>query len=163
MLNLKKLTVLLVASMICMQAFSADDSTVKIAKVEFSKVKDLLIERVFKKSNNIALKKKYEEKKQKKKAQMKAIMEAQKKGKFNPMDFVGDFASDMAGGRNKDVENLAKGELILIIEKLYPKQYKFIYNESYGDSVLFTALAIPDITDNIKQFLLKEKLKSETK
>lgn len=163
MLNMKKLIVLLVASMICMQAFSADDSTVKIAKVEFSKIRDLLMERVLKKSKDSELKKKYEEKQQKKKAQMKAIMAAHKKGNFNPMDFAADFASDIAGGRNKDVENLAKGELILIIEKIYPKQYKFIYNESYGDSVLFTELAIPDITDNIKQFLLKEKIKSETK
>ena len=56
MLSKKKLIVLMLASMICMKAFPADDSIVKIAKVEFSKLKNLLIERVFKKSNNIELK-----------------------------------------------------------------------------------------------------------
>ena len=63
---------------------------------------------------------------------------------------------------SRGIDNLAKTELILIIEELYKDKYQVVIGKTYIDSVLYTTGPIPDITASIKQHLLKQTVVEET-
>lgn len=157
---MKVLVVLLLSLMLFPVAASADNGDSGIAKVKFSDLKELLLERVFAQKGNEGLRKKYQDIQEQKKNSQKKMMESMKSGSFNPLEYADEA---MSGSREekKKIEELAKGELIRIIEKLYPNTFKLIMNDTYSDNILYTSVLIPDITPNIRQYLLKAKVQTE--
>ena len=139
----------------------AEDKDSGIAKAKFSDLEEMLLERVFAKKGNEELKKRHYENIERQKNVQEKIEKAMASGNFNPMEYT----TDMAGSRqdNDAIENLAKAELILVIEKLYANRFKLILNETYSGSILYTSILIPDITPNIKQYLLKVKASANEK
>ncbi|GAF77925.1 unnamed protein product [marine sediment metagenome] len=140
----------------------AEDKDSGIAKIKFSDLKELLLERVFAKKGNEELKKRHYESIERQKNVQEKMQKAMASGNFNPMEY----AADMIPGSMQDkdaIENLAKAELILVIEKLYANRFKLILNETYGGSILYTSVLIPDITPNVKQYLLKVKASANAK
>jgi len=63
----------------------------------------------------------------------------------------------------KKVDELAEAELIDIIERIFPNKYKLILRDSFGGGILYTSITIPDITQNVKQHLLKLKITEPVK
>ena len=152
--------VLILALMLFPVTASADNGDSGIAKVKFRDLKELLLERVFALKGNEGLRKVYRDNQEQKKKSQKKMMEAMKSGNWNPMEY-GDEA--ISGNREdeKKIEELAKAELIRIIEKLYPNKFMLIMNDTFGDNILYTSVLIPDITSNIRQYLLKAKVREE--
>jgi hypothetical protein len=134
-----------------------------VAKVDFDTLEPLLLEVAFSRPGNKNLQTQHLASKKKQDDMMKKIMEAQSKGKrIDPYKMAG--AMGMPGQRNgkKQVENLARAELILIIEKLYKDKYRLVISKTYKDSILYATDPIPDITASIKQHLLKQKTVDKT-
>jgi len=99
-------------------AFNAfGQEAVRVAKVDFREIEPLLLEAAFAKPENAELKKSYEATQQKQKEMMGRMLDAQKSGAFNPMEFARDFASK-PWDTEKAARNLARGELIAVIEEI---------------------------------------------
>ncbi|MDP8214782.1 MAG: hypothetical protein RAO92_00080 [Candidatus Euphemobacter frigidus] len=152
--------VLILALMLFPVTASADNGDSGIAKVKFRDLKELLLERVFALKGNEGLRKVYRDNQEQKKKSQKKMMEAMKSGNWNPMEY-GDEA--ISGNREdeKKIEELAKAELIRIIEKLYPNKFKLVLDDMFSDNILYTSVLIPDITLNIRQYLIKAKLAAD--
>jgi hypothetical protein len=152
---MKKLLCLLV---ICLSASVAiADEFTSVAKVDFEEIEDLLLEVAFANPQNKEFQEKHLASKKKQADMVKKIMESQRDGKpINPYEMAGSM-TDLDGAGGKSIENLARAELILIIEKLYKDKYQLVISKTYQDPILYTTRPIPDITSNIKQYLLKKK------
>ena len=152
---MKKLLCLLVIYVSASVAV-ADEFT-SVAKVDFEEIKDLLLDVAFANPQNKEFQEKHLASQKKHDDMMKKIMESQREGKrIDPYEMAGSMMIPNASGKD-EIENLARAELILIIEKLYKDKYQLVISETYNDSILFTTSPIPDITSNIKQYLLKKK------
>lgn len=151
------ITALVVAISIC--NLNATDSKSKVAMVDLDQVKNLLLDRAFKRSGNADLKKKHEEIEKKQQEAQKKIQAATMSGKsFNPMDFAKDMMPTNMNERKK-INTLIDEELIIVVNELFPKEYILIFKKSYGNNVLYTSIVISDITQNIKQYLILQKTK----
>ncbi|MEE9368263.1 MAG: hypothetical protein V3V05_05305 [Pontiella sp.] len=150
---MKKLLCLLA---ICLSVSVATaDEFASIAKIDFNEIKDLLLDVAFANPQNKEFQEKHLASKKKHDDMMKKIMESQRDGKpIDPYEMAGSM-TDLTG--TKAIENLARAELILIIEKLYKDQYQLVISKTHQDPVLYTTSPIPDLTSSIKQYLLKEK------
>jgi len=140
----------------------AEELDSSIAKLNFRKLSELLLERVFAKKGNEEIEKSYQEFLERQKMGIKKMQEAVASGNYNPMEYV----KTVLPGVMKDqdeIDNYAKAELLLVIEELYPNRFKLIINGNYNDPILYTSLIIPDITPNIKQYLLKNMASSNVK
>jgi len=134
--------VLILALMLFPVTASADNGDSGIAKVKFRDLKELLLERVFALKGNEGLRKVYRDNQEQKKKSQKKMMEAMKSGNWNPMEY-GDEA--ISGNREdeKKIEELAKAELIRIIEKLYPNKFKLVLDDMFSDNILYTSVFDP--------------------
>ena len=157
---MRVLVVVVLSLMVFPVAASADNGESGIALVKFSELKELLLERVFAQKGNEGLRKQYLEIQDREKNSRKEMMDAVKSGNFDPLEYATEELPGMFQDEEK-IEDLAKAELVRIIEKLYPEKFKLIMNDSYGSDILYTSILVPDITSNIKQYLLKEKVKVE--
>ena len=127
----------------------AAESQVGIAKVDMRELEPLLLEVAFAKPENQEVRDKY--------VALQEHERALRAGEIGVEEAVRSFAF----GRmelNDAVEDLAKGELIVLIEDMFGDRYQLIVNDGYGGGVLYTQAAIPDITPNIRQRLLKNRL-----
>lgn len=130
-----------------------------VAKVDFDVLQPLLLDVAFSRPQNKELKTQHLTSKKKHDDMMKKIMEAQRVGKrIDPYEMAGAMGAPSEHDSKKQVENLARAELILIIEKLYKNKYQLVISKTYKDSILYATCPIPDITASIKQHLLKEKV-----
>ncbi len=160
---MSKKIVLVILLILCVQNFCfAEKTSISVAKIQFREVEPLLLELVFSKPENKELKDSYQTYKELEDSMMRKALEMQETGEFNPMDFTETFSSSNMDEQKK-IENLVKGELIVLIEKLFGKQYQVIISESYQDNILYTDIVIPDITANIRQYLLKLKITGVSK
>lgn len=142
-----------------------------VASIDFSKIEDLLVEIAINKPENAELKISYDAMKKASEKYMEKIQERSvKMMSGEKVDF-----NDLATTQNfqetatieKKTDELAEAELILVIEKLFPERFNLIINreEAFGSSsgVLYTSIVIPDITANVKQYLLKQKVLGDNK
>jgi hypothetical protein len=136
-----------------------DSST---AKLNFRKLSELLLERVFAKEGNEEIEKRYQEFLERQKMGIKKMQEAFASGNYNPMEYTKTVLPGIMQDQKK-IDNYAKAELLLVIEELYPNRFKLIINETYNEPILYSSFIIPDITPNIKQYLLKNQASVNTK
>ena len=138
------------ASFVC-----AQDSSVQVARVDYSKVEDLLEEVVLSQPENKELGERFKSRKAKAEEQQKRMQEAIMKGeKINPMEAA---AGIMIGSRDdKKVELLCEKHLLEVIEKTAGDKYQLVLKSSYTSSLLYTKIAIDDVTDLVRQELLRQ-------
>lgn len=136
----------------------AEETQVNIAKINFDKIEPLLLDLAFSNPENQELKEKHKTFKEAENNMMHKALEMHKTGNFDAMEIAGDYTPNKVK-EQQTIENLAKGELIVIIEKLYGKKYQLIINDSgvFKNQILYTNLIVSDITANIEQYLLKLK------
>ena len=157
---MRVLVVLLLSLMLFLVAASADNGDSGIAKIKFDDLKELLLEKVFAQKGNEGLRKKYQDIQEDEKKNQKKLMTSMKEGSFDLIDYASDGLAGNFEAEEK-IEDIAKAELIRIIEKLYPNKFMLIMNDTFGDNILYTSVLIPDITSNIRQYLLKAKVREE--
>ena len=135
---------------------SAEDQMVHIAKLDYSQVEVLLEEVVFSRPENKELGDRHRAKNRKFSDAMEKIQQAIANGeKYNPMD-VGFDMMDMGSDDKKRLEILSEKLLLEIIEKSVGEKYQVILKSDFKSSVLYTKIAIDDITAMVRQELLKQ-------
>lgn len=127
---------------------------VSVAKVDFTEVDDLLKAVVMSLPANKELGERFKAQQAKEKEAQEKMQEAFMKGKkINPMEA----ASMMLGSDDKKkVEMLCEKHLLEIIEKTMGDKYQIVLKASYSSSLLYTKVAIDDVTDLIRQELLRQ-------
>lgn len=147
-------------TLICLTvSTAAAQELASVAKVDFDALEPLLLEVAFSRPKNKNLQTEHFASKKKHDDMMKKIMESQREGKrIDPYEMAGAMGMPDQLNSKKKIENLARAELILIIETLYENKYQLVISKSYNDSILYATSPIPDITASIKQHLLKQKV-----
>ncbi len=130
----------------------AADPQVGVAKIDMSELEPLLLEQAFAKPENYEIRDRYVASQERERAFMSGDEEARKAARS--------FGFDQFEIK-PIVEDLAKAELIVLIEDMFGDRYQLIINDGYGGGILYTSIAIPDITPNIRQRLLKDRLASQ--
>jgi hypothetical protein len=133
----------------------ADDIPIRVAKIDFNEVEPLLLELIFSQPEHKELKKKYQSIKERRDSILEKMFDEKSPGKFISQEFTKDLGTDMA--IEHKVENLVKGRLICIIKELFADKYQLIINDQFSNTILYTKLEMPDVTANVKQYLLETK------
>jgi hypothetical protein len=144
------LAVVLCAFSIC----RAGEPGMSVAKVDMRELEPLLLEVAFKKPENQLLRDWY--------AELQEQERAMRSGEVDIEEAARSFVFDRIDNE-RAVEDLAKGELIVLIEDMFGDRYQLVVNDGYGGGILYTQIAIPDITPNIKQRLLTDRIASQTR
>jgi hypothetical protein len=135
-------------------AFAEEPPRVTVAKVDYSEIDDLLAEVVLSKEGNEELRDRYNAKE---KAAKDAQDRMQKKimaGEgFDPMEAAGSFMHD--DGDKKKVDQLCEKHLLELIEQTFEGRYDLVFKNDYRSSLIYSKIAINDVTVIIKQELLK--------
>ena len=130
-----------------------------VAKVDFATLQPLLLEVAFARPQNKDLQTQYLASK-KKFADMMKTFDRDDKNRMERMAREELAMNKLMASRR--VKNLTRAELILIIEELYKDKYQVVISKTFNDPVLYTTGPIPDITDSIKQHLLKQTVVEKT-
>ena len=141
-------------------AVSAEEGQNGIAMVDFYDLQDLLLERVFSRKGNEGLREEYQKIQEKEQKSRQKMMESIQSSTFNPMEYADEMMGETRTTKKK-IEELARGELIRTIEELFAGKFRVILNDTYGNDILYTSITIPDLTPNVRQYLLREKTGSE--
>ena len=150
------ITLLTLLALITSSVFAAENP-VSVAKVKYSEIDDLLETVVLSDPKHKELGKEYLEAKKKSADTQKKIQEAIMKGeKINPMEAG---MQMMNRGNHKKVSQLCQKYLLELIEETFKGKYKIILKDGYSGSILYTEVAIEDITDILRQELLKNSPK----
>lgn len=155
----KKLCVILIVLALCGNTW-AEEESVKVAKLNFYEIQPLLIDLVLSRPENKDLKTKYQAHKEKERIRgeewMKKSLQAHKTGELKIPMPAG--AYDFEGYETeKKVTDLAKAELIRIIQEIFKGQYQLIIQDPTHDVIIYTNIAISDITPNVRQYLMRTK------
>lgn len=126
----------------------AEEPDLRIAKVDMRALEPLLLEVAFARPANQEVRDRY--------AASQERERAFRAGEVDRAEAAQQSMMDMFELRDT-VQGLARGELILLIDAVFGDQYQIVVDDSHGDGVLFTEVAIPDITPNIRQHLLKRR------
>ena len=125
-----------------------------VAKVDYSEIDDLLERVVLSKPENKELGERYFLQKKRSQEQQKKMQEAIMRGeKINPMEAAAGFMNQSED--NEEVENLCQKHLLILMEKLFSSKYDLVFKEGYSSSLLYTKIAVDDVTDLLRQELLK--------
>ncbi len=133
---------------------TAQESSVSIAKVDYSEVNDLLESVVLAIPEHKNLRDAYLLEKKKSKDAQNKMQEAIMKGeKINPMEAG---MHMMNRDNSNKVSQLCQKYLLTLIEDIFKGKYKIILKDDYRSSILYTEVAIEDVTDILRQELLKK-------
>ena len=150
---------LLLILSLCMILFQgtiiAQDLEDSVVKVSFVALRELLLERVFAKEENLEIKERYTEFQEKQKIEVQQMREKMEGGGFNLLEFA-----TALPGTMKDYEeyhSYAKEELISVINKLYPGRFKLILDGAMFDRIIYSSVKIPDITREVRRYLLENR------
>lgn len=138
---------------------SAQSNPARIAKINYFDVKELLIEKVLALPEQQELKEDYEDHLARKKADgekwMKKALEAQKSGQMTiSMSDTKDQMKDFELSRK--VEDMARDEFAILTEKLFGEQYDLILEGGYSTRIVYSNVAIADLTPKFRQHLIKK-------
>ena len=130
---------------------------VSVAKVDYSEIKDILETVVLSDPIHKELRDSYLAAEKKFADAQKKMQEALMKGeKINPMEAG---MQMMNRGNHKRVSQLCQKYLLTIIDETFKGKYKIILKDGYSGSILYTEVVIEDITDILRQELLKKSPK----
>ena len=149
------LSLAIVLSLMFTSVASAQDDSVAVARIDYSEVEGLIEDVVLSQPENKKLGERFKARRAKSEELQKKMQEAIMKGeKINPMEaslgMMGESRVD------KKVEQLCEKQLLEVIEKTVGDKYQIVFKSSYTSSLLYTKIAIDDITDLIRQELLRQ-------
>lgn len=138
----------------------ASAQSVDVAKVDYSRVGDLLEAVVLSQPENKELGERFKAIKAKEKEIQTKMQESIMKGeKINPMEAA---AGMLVESRAEEkVEVLCEKHLLEVIEKTVGDKYEIVLKSSYQSSLLFTKVPIDDVTDLVRQELLRQLPKDD--
>ena len=152
---MKNTLTLLLALTLAISVAPAADDAISVAKINFSEIEDLLQTVVLARPEHEQLRTRFEAGEAKSDAAQMKMQEAIMKGeKIGPMAAASNILSQSAD--RKQVETLCEKHLIELLEKLFNEKYDLVLKESYRSSLLYTRVAIDDVTNLVKQELLKQ-------
>ena len=135
-------------------AFAEEHPSVAVAKVDYSEVDDLLAKVVLSKKGNEELRDRYYAKEQAAKEAQDLMQKKMMSGEaFDPMEAAKSFMHD--DGDKKKVQQLCEKHLLELIEQTFEGRYDLIFKDDYRSSLIYSKIAIDDVTIIIKQELLK--------
>jgi len=148
--TLLALSFLLIASL----THAAEVDGVAVAKVDFDEIDDLLTSVVLDQEGNEALRERFYQKKQASEEAQAKMQQAIMNGEpFDPM------AAARSSMHNDDdrkrVEQLCQKFLLEMIERNFEGKYDLILKDEYRSSLIYSKIAIDDVTVVVKQELLK--------
>ena len=137
-----------------LSAAAAENSKTSVAKVDYDEIEDLLIKVVLTMEGNEGLGERFNAKKKAAKEAMDKMQAAIMAGEsVNPMAAATGMMHNDAD--QKTVEQFCQKYLLEMIERVFAGKYEIIFKDDYRSSLLFTKVAIDDVTIIIKQELLK--------
>lgn len=151
---MKKILTLLLFFLVTNFAFAEEQPGVAVAKVDYSEIDDLLAKVVLSKDGNEELRDRYYAKEQAAKEAQVLMQKKMMSGEaFDPMEAAKSFMHD--DGDKKKVQQLCEKHLLELIEQTFEGQYDLIFKDDYRSSLIYSKIAIDDVTIIIKQELLK--------
>ena len=148
----------LILTLLYTTSFALANEKPRIAQVDYSEINSLLEQIILKKPENKKLAERYLDKQKKNKEHQDKMQKAIFSGeKFNPMEMA-EALMDNTSSREDDkkVEQQCAKYLIAIIEKKFKDDYDVILKKEYRSNLLYTQIPIEDITEILRQELLKE-------
>lgn len=141
--------------LLTLSCLASDESKTDVAKLDYRAIEDLLTQVVLSVEGNEALRERYYAKQKSAREAEEKMQAAIMKGeKFDAMAAVSNFTENDPD--DKKVEQLCQKHLLEIIERVFDDKYAIVFRDDYRSPVLFTSTAIDDVTDIIRQELLKE-------
>jgi hypothetical protein len=135
-------------------AFAEEIPNVSVAKVDYSEIGDLLEKVVLSKQGKEELRDRYYAKEQAAKEAQDRMQKKMMSGEaFDPMEAAKSFRHD--DGDKKKVQQLCEKHLLELIEQTFEGRYDLIFKDDYRSSLIYSKIAIDDVTTLIKQELLK--------
>jgi len=130
----------------------------RIAQVDYSEINDLLEKIILSKPENKDLANRYLEKERKDQENQDQIQKAILRGeKFDPLKMAKEVMGNSKGREDsKEVEQQSEKYLLSVIENKFKGEYDVILKKSYRNNMIYTKIAIEDITDILRQELLKD-------
>lgn len=134
--------------------YAEESAGVAVAKVDYSEVDDLLVEVVLSKKGNEELRDRYFTKEQAAKEAQDRMQKKMMSGEaFDPMEAAKSFMHD--DGDKKKVQQLCEKHLLELIEQTFDGRYDLVFKDDYRSSLIYSKIAIDDVTIIVKQELLK--------
>ena len=135
-------------------AFGEEPPGVSVAKVDYGEIDDLLAKVVLSKKGNEELRERYNAKEKAAKDAQERMQKKIMAGEaFDPMEAAKGFMHD--DGDRKKVEQLCEKHLLELIEQTFEGRYDLIFKDDYRSSLIYSKIAIDDVTAIIKQELLR--------
>ena len=152
--NMKKILTPILFLLITTFTFATEGAVVAVAKVDYNEIDDLLTSVVLDEKGNEELRDRYNAKKQASKDAQEKMQQAMMKGEaFDPSAAVQSFMHD--DDDQKRVEQLCQKQLLELIEQTFEGKYDLIFKDDYRSSLIYSKIAIDDVTVIVKQELLK--------
>jgi hypothetical protein len=151
---MKKILTSILLLLIVTFAYAEESVGVSVAKVDYSEVDDLLVEVVLGRKGNEELRDRYYAKERASKEAQDQMQKKMMSGEaFDPMEAAKSFMHD--DGDKKKVQQLCEKHLLELIERTFDGRYDLIFKDDYRSSLIYSKIAIDDVTVIIKQELLK--------
>ena len=128
---------------------------VSIARIDYAEVDELVEAVVLSRPENKEIAERFKAQKAKEEALQKKMQEAIMNGE--KVDLTAAATGMIPQSRDrKKIETLCEKHLLAVIEKTLGDEYDIILKSSYTSSLLYTRVAIDDVTDLIRQELLRQ-------
>ena len=150
-----KLTSFLVVMLFAFSPVVAQDSTTSIAKVDYSEIEDLVEAVVLSRPENKELGERFKAQEAKAQESHKQMQQAIMAGEKIDLRAAGVGAMGRSK-ESKEVNLLCEKYLLEVIEKLLGDKYQVVLKDNYRSSLLYTKIAIDDVTVLVRQELLKQ-------
>jgi hypothetical protein len=151
---MKKILTLILFFNVAAIALAAESEHVAVAKVDYSEIDDLLTAVVLNEKGNEELRERFNSKKRAAKEAQERMQKKIMSGEaFDPTEAAQSFMHD--DDDQKKVEQLCEKRLLQLIEQTFDGKYDLIFKNDYRSSLIFSKIAIDDVTVIIKQELLK--------
>ena len=150
-----KLTSFLVVMLLAFSPAVAQDSATSIAKVDYSEIEDLVEAVVLSRPENKELGERFKSQEAKAQESQKQMQQAIMAGEKIDLRAAGVGAMGRSK-ESKEVNLLCEKYLLEVIEKLLGDKYQVVLKDNYRSSLLYTKIAIDDVTVLVRQELLKQ-------
>lgn len=141
----------------CLMALAAPASAASIGQLDLTVVEPMLRDIVLSYPANQELKARVMAAEAREAAQQADILKKMEKGESIDHTALVQADSEAEMKDRDTLEDLIRGELLLIVERAVGKPYDLIFDSSYGSDVILTQAPIEDLTVMVQQYLLKQK------
>ncbi len=155
MTTLKNILALVAIYFFSVSISLAAESQTTVAKINYSEIQALLEAVVLSAPGNQELEKQYKAAKSEQKAAERRMQKALMNGeRFDPLEAASGVLNRFSG--EPKILLLCEKRLVEVVEQLFKDKYDLILKGGYRSSLLYSRIAIDDVTSLVKQQLLKD-------